>query len=213
MIEIFLIVLLAVAILVSFGIAVLFYKLRGMTQGQMRLFQIKDENVINDLLKILRTTRFPFILEIAVHHLGKEKNYYLAAAERYEKQLLKVLKKRLPQADLREAEDYYVFHHDGEVVAAYAELNGEEKLVGFDWSRIDFSKVNEVGEGAVVQVLFNASPKKAGKGAELRLMASAPSLYQAKEILDAMTVAFAGLKLKTPQNINLFIHKLNFREP
>jgi len=215
MLEILLVILAAFIILVFFGAWFLFYKLRKMPVGErINLFKISNQEKIRDLLEILMKTGCPFILEIAVHHLGKERNYYLAVEAKQRARFLKIVKGRLIQSALSESEDYYIFHHDGHFVANCAELNGGDDFVGFDWSQIDFSKVNEVGEGALAQFLFNPASEKTSKKVELRLMASAPSLYQAKEILDSMTASFsgAGVKLTSPKNLQSLIHKINFRE-
>ena len=210
MFEILLITSAGAVILIFFGVVILFQKLGEVAKKPAQLFKVGEQASINRLLGALSTVNFPFILELAVHHLGKEKNCYLAVSDRHKNQLLNLLKKKLPEIILKEAEDYYVFHHDGKTVAFWADSVNDEKLFDFDWQKIDFSEVNEVGEGAVAQVLFNFEKDK--KPAELRLMASAPSSYQANEILNLISRSFSQVKFKTPKNINSFIHKFTFRE-
>jgi len=210
-----LVILAAFIILVFFGVWFLFYKLRKMSAGErINLFKISNQEKIRDFLEILIKAGCSFILEIAVHHLGKERNYYLVVDAKNRIRFLKIMKEQLIQSELIESEDYYIFHHDGHFIANCAELNGGDDFIDFNWSQINFSKVNEVGEGALAQFLFNPISEKTSKKVELRLMASAPSLYQAKEILYSITDSFSGVgvKLISPKNLQLLIHKINFRE-
>lgn len=213
MLEVLLITLVGAAILILFAIVILFQKLRTVIKKPAQLFRVDGPASINRLLETLSTVNFPFVLELAIHHLGKKKNCYLAVSEQHKNQLLGLLKKKLPEITLKEAEDYYVFHHGGKTVALWSELANNEKLLDFDWQEIDFSEVNEVGEGAVIQAFVNLPSKKTKGEVELRLVVSAPSLYQAQEILGLISRSFSKIKFKTPRNIDSFIRKFTFREP
>jgi len=163
------------------------------------------------LAEIFKRINFPSALEIVVQHLGKEPNYYLVFPEKYFKRARFLLNGGFPGIQAKEVDDYALFHHAGETAGAYGEALDNDKFFNLDFKRIDFSKVNEVAESALIQILFN--PFKKERRFEIRFLSSAPSLYQAKEILGAIVSAFGEYKIREPQNKKLFINKVNFREP
>ncbi|MDP3953690.1 MAG: hypothetical protein Q8P99_02630 [bacterium] len=143
----------------------------------------------------------PFSFEVAVQHLGTEKVYYLVIPRGKGKRLGEV-------KGLKEVGDYHVFHSGGEHVGVYFKDSDNWPKVAFD--KIDFSKVNEIGEGAVVQFVFGR--RRRGKtAANLRVAVSAPSSFQAKEILGALKSSF-GEYSAVDSKSEEFMHLINSRE-
>ncbi|PIR97878.1 MAG: hypothetical protein COT89_02290 [Candidatus Colwellbacteria bacterium CG10_big_fil_rev_8_21_14_0_10_42_22] len=164
----------------------------------LRLDPQIQEGKIGEFIKSIRP---PFIFEVAVHQLGKEIHYYLILPRKRVKHF-----KNLSQ--IKRVEDYHLFHHGGEHLGAY--LKGDDKWPDIDFKKIDFSKVNEVGEGVAIQLVFGRRRMKK-TAVNFRILISAPSSYQAKEILSAIKPAFSNLSLIESKSEE-FLRKANFRE-
>lgn len=174
----------------------------------LKLSSGKDGKIIN---KIIDAADFKMGIEISVHHMGKEINYYLVVPQSRLAQAERFVRKNLPGIDFREVGDYQLFNYSGVTLAKFLELGSDEDVRRFDFGKLDFSKVNEVGEGAVVQIIH--TPRMPGPNFDIRLLSSAPSEYQAREILDALIDSgFSGFKVKDPRDKVKFIHTINFRE-
>jgi hypothetical protein len=76
--------------------------------------------------------------------------------------------------------------------------------------KVDFSKVNEVGEGVVIQYIFGKRGFKQDK-VNLRIAVSAPSGYQSKEIFEAIKPSFVGYTLAESDSTE-FLRQVNLRE-
>lgn len=195
---------LALLILALFGLVELAVALKYssyLSRKHLVILQVSPQLVAGRVKDFVRSVRPPFTLEIAVHHLGREVNYYVILPQ-----------KRVAELTVRdgisEADNYHLFHHGGEHLGAY--LRGDEACPAVDVEKIDFSKVNEIGEGAVIQMIFG---RKRGRKllANFRILVSAPSNYQAKEILAAIKPSLPGLSL-VESGSDDFIHRVNFRE-
>lgn len=143
----------------------------------------------------------PFVFEIAVHHLGKRVHYYLAVP----KALTKIIKAKF---NFEEASDYNIYHSQGSHLGFYLKSSG---LPEVDLNTIDFSRINEVGEGAVIQLIVVA--KKSRKLVNFRVLISAPTPYQAQEIALGLNSSLTGFKpTVVTKNMPEFIHQVTFRE-
>lgn len=122
----------------------------------------------------LASFKKPIVFEVAVPHIGEEIHFYasvpLASGEAFTKQVRSVW----TDADVRQAEDYNIFNYAGSSMAAlvrerdffgvpirsYAESESDP----FATILSGLSKINEVGEGAALQVIIRpASRDQAGK--------------------------------------------------
>ncbi|KKW09625.1 MAG: hypothetical protein UY47_C0008G0001, partial [Parcubacteria group bacterium GW2011_GWB1_49_7] len=101
----------------------------------LSLDQTKLGMSVRDFIQSIRP---PFTFEIAVHQIGKRVNYYLVMPRKRAQSLVGL-------GGISEAQDYALFHPGGEHVGLY--LKGDSQWPKVDLSKIDFSKVNEVGEG------------------------------------------------------------------
>ena len=149
----------------------------------------------------IRAIKPPFVLEVAIQHLGKERAYYLIMPRRKARGIL-------PTKGLSEIRGYHLFHSGGEHLGAYFKDGKAWPQVSLE--KINFSKVNEVGEGAVAQFVFGR--KKGGKtAANLRIVASAPSVFQAREIMNSLKGSF-GEYNSVDSSGEEFVHMVNARE-
>lgn len=165
------------------------------------IFEVSHSKV-QDLAKILKTIAPPFTLEVAVSQLGKEKSFYIALPAGRAKTLENVL-------GAKRVEDYDLYYPGGAVSGGYA--SGEESIKSINLDSVDFGEVNEIGEGAVVQLVFNKKSRE-GVSANVRVLASAPSSYQAKEIILRIKSSLAHMKLKfTEVKSSEFVESVNAR--
>jgi len=152
----------------------------------------------NDFIKDIPV---PFVFEIAVHHLGKGTHYYLAVP----KALIKAIKAKF---NFEEASDYNIYHSQWSHLGFYLKSSG---LSAVDLNTIDFSRINEVGEGAVIQLIVVA--KKSRKLVNFRVLVSAPTPYQAQEVALGLNASLTEFKpVAVTKNLTEFIHKTTFRE-
>ncbi len=205
----------------------------------LKIFRFNLRNGdINGIIEFFKKADFFFVFEIAVQQIGKEVNYYLITFPSFEKKLVSIFKDIYPDVEISKEDDYIIFNPEGSVSAAYFEpisvyeiskliAKGQSMAKGStcggsaaggqpNFASLDFSKVNEVGESAAVQMIPSGCPSaiKSKKEIEIRFLSSAPTPYQSKEILDSFVSSrFSDLKVREPKNKASFISKFNFREP
>lgn len=191
------IVVLTVLLVSSF--MALFRRMGGARKGDIVVLKLREN--IDSVDKVLEIVHLPFVLEVAVDQLGHGPICYIAVAAKHSKRVLNEL-------SAEEISDYELYYPGGVHMGAY--LKGERALADMDISKIDFSEVNEIGEGAVVQFVFH---KKVGEKFEvnIRILVSAPSSYQAKEILSRIKSSMPSVKLVEVSNTE-FLTRVNSRE-
>ena len=155
---------------------------------------------VKNIKNVLASMSVPFTFEIAVSQLGKDKACYMSVSSHRAKKVIEKL-------EGRKIEDYDLFYPGGVVLGAYA--GGEGSLKDINAEVIDFSAINEIGEGAVVQFVFKRKSRN-HYIANVRALVSAPSSYQAKEILGRIKSSLHGLKLTDVRNEE-FISHINSR--
>lgn len=183
------------------------------------------------------------ILETAVHHVGEEIHFYIAVDASAVNLVSRQIQKIWPAVQLSVADDYDVFNPQGFNEGAYLKLTHEFSLPlrTYEQSETDtfapilavLAKLEEIGEGAAIQLIIQPAPKaiqrqikKSPKAAKplfkvnLRLVVSAPSQYRVKEIFEDLINTFSRfsglqeneLKAVKPQNIKKFHFGFCFRE-
>lgn len=166
----------------------------------LKILKINQPSILGKHFEFFQTIEPPFTLEIAVHHIGKKVNYYLLVPKR----------SKIHNPALEEVKEYSLYHHGGHHLSAYLRGPKEVSWSKLDLKKFDFSKVNEIGEGVVIQLLVSKRRRRKST-ANLRVLISAPSAYQAKEILAALEPAFPDFKMIEAVSRD-FIHKVNTRE-
>jgi hypothetical protein len=163
----------------------------------MSYFSDEKEKLM-DLFRILPT---PFVFEMAVHQLGKEIHCYIGVTERMTKKLQDL-------TGSKKANEFHVYKSGGSHLGFYL----EGYLDKFNPAEVDFSKMSEIGEGALLQFLVTGGGS-AKKSSNMRVLISAPTPYQAQEITDTLNPSLEPLKaLSVGKNMREFIHRLTFRE-
>lgn len=159
---------------------------------------LEEKGKLIDLFRILPT---PFVFEMAVHQLGKEVHCYVGVPEKAVEELYDL-------TGAKKTNEFHVYNSGGSHLGFY--LSGE--LNKFNPNEVDFSKISEIGDGALLQVLVIGGGW-AKKWANMRVMVSAPTPYQAQEVADTLNSSLKSLKaLPVGKNMREFVHRLTFRE-
>ena len=158
----------------------------------------EEEGKLLDLFRVLPT---PFVFEMAVHQLGKEAHCYVGVPERMTEEFHDL-------TGAKKANEFHVYKSGGSHLGFY--LKGE--LNKFNPNEVDFSKVSEIGEGALLQFLVTGGGW-AKKWANMRVLISAPTPYQAQEVADTLNPSLKSLKASpVGRGMREFVHRLTFRE-
>ncbi len=254
----------------------------------------KDEiNLSSQLFGILAGLKFPFVFETAVHHIGEEIHFYVAVPKESVEFVSRQIEGLWENAQIEPADDYNIFNPSGVFAGIYLKqkLSYALPIRSYAEANIDtfapilsgLSKINEVGEGAAIQILVKPAPlstkktisqmieslKKGSRlddilkglkislkdvekalivsdkdknkekiideeaikilqskiekpllAVNLRVLTSAPSQYQADEILESVSGGFSQfsaplrneLKVIKPRNLKNLIYQFSFRE-
>ena len=105
----------------------------------------------------------PFVFEVAVPYVGEEIHFYAAIDSSYGESFVRQVQSLWGDAQVQAAEDYNIFNYSGVNIGARVHL--KERFVlpvrTYDELNMDtflpflggFTKVNQVGEGAVLQII------------------------------------------------------------
>ncbi len=139
-------------------------------EGENRDFKT-EVNKTEQLLSSLSALGKPFVLEIAVPHVGEEIHFYLAVPRKLSEVAIKQVQGLWTNASVTPAlDDYNIFNPHGATAAAYLTQKENSALPIRTYAEIGsdtfasvagaFAKVNEIGEGAALQLLVRPAPKK-----------------------------------------------------
>lgn len=171
---------------------------REKPQGQNPKEDMKSEiGRFEQLLSNLSAIRKPFIFEVAVPHVGEEIHFYLAVPKTYGETAAKQVQGLWNGASVEAVPgDYNVFNSQGTTAAAYllAKENYAMPIrtyveIGADsFSSIlaGFTKVNEVGEGAALQLVVTP----AGSDIKKKIIGYIRSLKKGEPIAKALGGGF-----------------------
>jgi len=134
----------------------------------------QEINLTEQLLSGLASLKKPFVLEIAVPHIGEEIRFYLSVPRLVREVAVKQIHGIWTNASVEEADDdYNIFNPSGATAGAYLKQGENYALpirtyqeIGMDtFSAIvgSFSKMNEVGEGAAMQIVARPASKESKK--------------------------------------------------
>jgi len=152
----------------------------------------KDINISEQLFNSLLSLEQPFTFEAAVHHSSSEIGFYAAVPRDKADFVARQIQGLFPDAHVVEAEDYNIFSPHGGASAAYLSL--EERAIlpvrTYEESEVDtfaqilsnMSQLQDVGEGAAVQILVKPAPKASIKNSQ-NAVAKAKKGMSLKDIL------------------------------
>lgn len=123
------------------------------------------------LISNLSSIQVPFVFELAVPHIGEEIHFYLAIPQKYSEIAIKQIQSIWPGASaIRIYDDYTIFTPNCFTSSAYLTLSRNFSLpirtyqeIGLDTMNAilgAFSKINEIGEGAALQLIIKPAENK-----------------------------------------------------
>ena len=134
----------------------------------------KDEiNLSAQLFGILSGLKSPFGLEAAVHNIGEEIHFYVAAPRESLNFVSRQIEGLWKEARVEEIDDYNIFNSNGVSQGVYFKQKTSYALPvrTYQEANVDtfapilsgLSSINEVGEGAGLQILAKPAPSSAKK--------------------------------------------------
>lgn len=136
---------------------------------------LKSEiNKFEQLLSNLSVIKSPFVFEAAVPHIGEEIHFYLAVPKKWGEVAMRQVQGLWNDASVALAvDDYTIFNPGGAVAAAYVlqkenyalPIRTYRELEADSFAAIlgGFSRVEEIGEGAAVQLIVREASSDAKK--------------------------------------------------
>lgn len=184
------------------------FRTRRSLKQQVRVFEIKDEGGTVHLNKFIKLLDAPFTVEVAVHQLGSDIHTYIVLPANKAKSFAE-------KTGLRESNDYNIYHPGGANMGVSLGIKetarANSDLFMYLLNDMDFSKVNEIGEGVVFQLVFGERSRDGSYSGNIRLLASAPTPYQVKEILSSLSKELSGCKW-TEEKGSDFVERVTYRQ-
>lgn len=169
------------------------------TEDQQKDF--KDEiNASAQLFGILASLKSPFVLETAVHHIGEEIHFYAAVPKDSIDFVSRQIEGLWKDASIESADDYNIFNPAGVNQGVYVKQKlsyalpirtyAEANIDTFASILSGLSKINEVGEGAGIQILV----RPAGKSVKKSIIKMIGYLKQGEKLDEVLGGLAMGLK-------------------
>ena len=126
------------------------------------------------LLSNLGSLKSPVVFEMAVPHVGEEIHFYLAVPKAMAEVAMKQIQGIWNGASLESTlDDYNIFNANGVTAAAYLSSKDDFSLPIRTYEELEddpmssvlggLAKVNEIGEGAAIQVILRPAPESSKK--------------------------------------------------
>lgn len=161
---------------------------------------LKEIGLSEQLFSALSSIGRPFIFELAVHHAGESIHFYLAVPRSEIEFATEQIHGLFPEAKVREENDYNIFNPHGESQAAFLSLKEsfflpvrsyqEAKVDTFSPVLSTLSRLEEVGEGAAIQILVRPADSLSRK----KLLNAIISLKKGFKFSEVLRTDFFNLK-------------------
>jgi len=124
----------------------------------------KEEiNESAELFSLLASLKHPFTLEAAVPHIGESIHFFLDIHRKVKQTALRQIHGVWPEAEIKESSDFNIFNSGGAFSIAYLKTTKNIALPIRTYTELNddtfvpilagLSKINEVGEGAAIQII------------------------------------------------------------
>lgn len=164
----------------------------------------KDEvNLSAQLFGILSNLTSPFGLEVAVHHIGEEIHFYVAVPKESVDFVSRQIEGLWKEANVEIVNDYNIFNSAGVSQGIYLKQKFsyalpirtyvEANIDTFATILSGLSKLNEVGEGAAIQILAKPAPKSVKKSI-LKIVDQLKKGKNFEEIMRGLAIGFKDIK-------------------
>jgi len=134
---------------------------------------LKEMNLSSQLFGALAGLNSPFALEAAVHNIGEEIHFYIATSKDSIEFVSRQIEGLWSEAKIETTNDYNIFNPSGVNSGIYLKQKSsyilpirtylEADMDTFSTILSGLSKINEIGEGAGIQILARAAPGSAKK--------------------------------------------------
>jgi len=173
----------------------------------MQIFNIENPfcEITSELKEFILTADFPFALDVAVEHLGSEPIIYVTVNDRHMDKVRRRLNDLFGKKNIRESDGHVILYHAGEYDALHAEIARDE-FESFEFSNLNFSEVNEIGEGLAFRFHNGISGEIIG----IDTIFSAPSQFQLREIRNSAGEALRGWGWGRPKDVPKFVSDFNY---
>lgn len=149
----------------------------------------KEINLSEQFFSNLLSFKVPFVFEVAVPYIGEEINFYVAFPSRLSESFTRVIQSTWKDVQINPVEDYNIFNVSGSVSGAFIEQKEKFVLPIRTYQELEtetfspilggLSKIQETGEGGVIQYIFRPAKK-----------------YVKKNVFEAFIALKEGAKLK-----------------
>jgi len=133
----------------------------------------KEINLSEQFFNNLLAFKVPFIFEVAVPYIGEEIHFYAAFPDRFSESFARTAQSIWKDAQVDPIEDYNIFNSSGAVSGAYVKQKEKFILPIRTYQELEtetfapllggLSKIQEFGEGGVIQYIFRPAKKEAKK--------------------------------------------------
>lgn len=166
----------------------------------------KDEiNLSAQLFGILAGLKSPFVFEAAVHHIGEEIHFYAAVPRESIEFVSRQIEGLWKEASIEPIDDYNIFNSAAGAAASgiylKQKLSYALPIRAYVEANIDtfapilsgLSKINEIGEGAAIQLLIKPAPASAKKSI-LQIIDNLKKGMKLDDILKVGALKFKDIK-------------------
>lgn len=134
--------------------------------------ELKQEiNISEQLFSALASFKKPFVFEVAVPYVGQEIHFYAAAPSNLSEAFVRQIQSLFADAEVDQIEDYNIFSYSGANTGAWIKQGEQFSLPTRTYQEMNadtflpflggLTKINEVGEGGAIQIIFRPiNPKK-----------------------------------------------------
>ena len=152
----------------------------------------KEIEISEQLFATLASFNEPFVFEVAVPHVGQEISFYASVKEKYSDIFVRQVQSFWNDASVERVDDYNIFNYSG--VSSGVFITEKEKFIlpirTYEEVEADtflpilgsLSKIDEIGEGAAVQIVVKPAGKKFKQGINSALKVLKKG-WQIKEVL------------------------------
>jgi len=164
----------------------------------------KEEiNFSSQLFSILAGLKSPFCLEAAVSHIGEEIHFYVAVPKESMEFVSRQIDGLWKGARVEPIDDYNIFNSTGVSGGIYLKQKlsyglpvrtyQEANVDTFNPMLNGLSKINEVGEGAAIQILVRAAPSSIKKTI-FQMIRELKKGADREDVLEGLKISFKDIK-------------------
>ncbi|MBI3633766.1 MAG: type IV secretion system DNA-binding domain-containing protein [Candidatus Vogelbacteria bacterium] len=148
----------------------LLIRVQKATEEQQKEGLVKQINLTEQLFAALSSIHQPFVFEVSVPHTNELINFYISIPKQSTDFAMRQIQGLFPTAKVEEVTDYNIFGHNSESASAYLTLRDSFIIPLRTYKEADvdtfapivstLSKLQEIGEGASLQIVMEPASKE-----------------------------------------------------